>query len=412
MKNQELKYNVYFEIEPLYYVSRLLGLAPFSLRKKKSGETEVHFSQSDFILTTTLSVVLLVGLCLNQFVVANTSYINVPTFFYVLGFIETLATYSTCIVTLILNISIYRKHLPLILRRIYVLDSKFLNDGRNEERYKSRRSGTTKQLTVIGIIWIINFLSCIYYFFIGGIFITLIVSSRILCNTIFFLISCQYTSMVLVLKARYNHLTSILSKLLITNRNLYETDLTRISTSGHSGAGFVLYSNTRCVHVSKILELQHIYCQLYDVLWLVNKCYGIPLLLLITATIFNFVNSFFMSIVFIKNVILGEREFIKYMLLSTNLCWCFTVLFMFVWIISCCHLVTEEVHKLLLCIHKIQIYSNVTQSAISELRSFVSQLKDMRVEFSVCGLFTLNLPYLFGTLSVITTYVVVLFQLQ
>jgi hypothetical protein len=412
MKNQELKYNVYFEIEPVYYLSRLLGLAPFSLRRKKSGETEVQFSHSDFILTTTLSFFLLVGMCLGEYALANTSDINIPTFFHVLWCTGTLATYSTCIVTSILNISIYRKHFPLILRCIYIMDSKFLNDGRNEERYKSRRSGSIKQLAVIGIIWIINFLSFIYYFLLGGMFEKLILSLRILCNTIFFLLSCQYTSMVLMLRARYKHLTSIFSKLLITKRNLYDTDLTHVSTSG-PGACFVLYSNTRCVvDASKILELRHIYCQLHDVLWLVNKYYGIPLLLLITATIVNFVNTFFMSIIFIKNVIFGEREFINYIMLTTDLCWCVSVLFIFVWIISCCHLVTEEVHKLLLCIQKILIYSNVSQSTIRELRSFVSQLKDMRVEFSVCGIFTLNLPYLFGTLSVITTYVAVLFQLQ
>jgi hypothetical protein len=328
--------------------------------------------------------------------------------------IGTLATYSTSIVTSILNITIYRKHFPLILRRIYIIDCNLLNDGRNEKHYKSRRSGTTKQLTVIAIIWIIDFLPCSYYFFLGGMFLILHLSLRILCNTIFFLISCQYASMVLVLRARYKHLTSIFSKLLITKSNFYDTDLTRVSKSGPSGACFVLYANTRCIDVSKILELRHIYCQLHDVLWLVNKCYGIPLLLLIFATIVNFVTLFFIEIIFIKNVILGEREFIiySYMILLTNLCWCVSILCMFVWIISCCHLATEEVHKLLLCIHKIQICSNVTQSTICELRSFVSQLKDMRVEFSVCGLLTLNLPYLCGTLGVITTYVAVLFQLQ
>jgi len=35
MKNEELKYNVYFEIEPLYYLSRFLGLAPFLNQEEK-----------------------------------------------------------------------------------------------------------------------------------------------------------------------------------------------------------------------------------------------------------------------------------------------------------------------------------------------------------------------------------------
>jgi hypothetical protein len=49
MKNQELKYNLYFEIEPLYYVSRLLGLAPFSFGKKKAvRQKKIYHIQISF----------------------------------------------------------------------------------------------------------------------------------------------------------------------------------------------------------------------------------------------------------------------------------------------------------------------------------------------------------------------------
>jgi hypothetical protein len=213
-------------------------------------------------------------------------------------------------------------------------------------------------------------------------------------------------------KSKYNHLVSIYSNILTTKGNLYGTDLTHISNSGPSGVCFVLYANNRYLDLSQILEMRHIYCQLHDVLWLVNKCYGIPVFLLITATIITFIPTFFMVITFIQNVILGESEFANYMIFSSHLCWCISILFTFVWIVSCCHLVTEEVHKLFLCIHKIQIYSNVTESTIVELRSFVSQLKDMKFEFSVCGHFELNLSFLCGSLGVVTTYVTVLFQLK
>jgi hypothetical protein len=329
-----------------------------------------------------------------------------------LWFIAALATYSTCIVTLILNITIHRKHVPLILRRICIIDSKLFNDGRNEKRYKIRRSGTTKKLAVIAIVWISSCVSGVYYFFHGGILNILYSILLILSNIIFFLISCQYTSIVLVLRARYKHLVSIYSNLLITKSNLYDTDLKHISNSGPSGACFVLCDKNRYLDLSQILELRHIYCQLHDVLLLVNKCYGIPVILLLTTTIVNLIPSFFTVITFIKCVIVGESGFVYYTTLLSHLCWCISILFTFLWIVSCCHLVTEEAHKLLLCIHRIQIYCNVTQSTVRELRSFIFQLKDMKVEFSVCGLFALNLPFLFGTLGVVTTYVTVLFQLQ
>jgi hypothetical protein len=329
-----------------------------------------------------------------------------------LCFISLLSTFSTCIVTLIFNITFHRKYFPLIVRSIYTIDSKLFNDGRNEKRYKSRRSVASKTMAVVAIIWIISCVPVIDNLFHGDILNTVFSITLILCNTIFFLISYQYTSMVLVLRARYKHLVSIYSNLPIRKDNLYDTARTNISISDPSGAYFVLYANNRYLAVSQIIEMQHIYCLLYDVLLLVNKYYGIPVLLFLSVTMVSFIPSFFTVITLIKTVIVGESEFVYYMVLSSRFCWCISILFAFVWIVSCCHLVTEEVHNLLLCIHKVQIYSNVTQSSIRELRSFISQLKDMKVEFNVCGLFALNLPFLFGTLGVITTYVTVLFQLQ
>jgi len=412
MKNVELKYNVYFEIEPLYYVSRFLGLAPFSIRKKKSGERELQFSHSDIILTATLSILLTVGFGFGELGIASTGAATVPIVIRVLWFISVLLTYSTCIVTLILNITIHRKHFPHILRRICIIDSKLFNDGTNGKRYKSRRSRTTKHLAVIALILIINCFFSFYFFFHVTIVYKLTTIVLTLCNTIFVLISYQYMSLILVLRARYKHLVSIFSNLLITKSNLYDTDLTQISHSGPSGACFALYANTRYFEVSQIRELRNIYSQLHEVLWLVNKCYGFPILLVIASTIVTFVPTFFSGITYIQYAIVHQLEFKYYMVIGPHLCWCISIVFMFTWIISCCHSVTGEVQNLLLYIHKIEIYSNVTQSTVVELRSFISQIKDMKVEFSICGLFALNLPFLCATLGVITTYVTVLFQVK
>jgi hypothetical protein len=329
-----------------------------------------------------------------------------------LWFISVSSQYAACIVTLILNITIHRKLFPLILRRIYIIDRILFNDGTNEKLYKSRRSGTNKQLAVIAFVLIIHSFSFFYGFFRARILYQVSTILRTLCNIIFFFISCQYTSLVLVLRTRYKHLVSIFSNLLIINGNLCDMDLTNISHSGPSGACFVLYTNTRYFDVSQIRELRHIYSQLHEVLWLVNKCYGFPILLVITSTIVSFIPTFFGGISYVQNYTVYQHEFKFYMTIALYLCWCISILFAFVWIISCCHLVTGEVHKLLLYIHRIEIYSNVTQSTIVELRSFISQLKDMKVEFNICGLFTLNLPFLCATLGVITTYVTVLFQLK
>jgi hypothetical protein len=115
-----------------------------------------------------------------------------------------------------------------------------------------------------------------YYLFNGGILNILFTSLRILCNIIFFLISCQYTSLVLLLRARYKHLVSVFSNLLIIEGNLYDRNLTHTSNSGSPSACLIFCANSRNFVVSQILELRRIYSQLHDVLWFVNKHYGIP----------------------------------------------------------------------------------------------------------------------------------------
>jgi hypothetical protein len=80
--------------------------------------------------------------------------------------------------------------------------------------------------------------------------------------------------------------------------------------------------------------------------------------------------------------------------------------------ISCSHKVMEEVRKILLCTHKIQLCPNVTHGILFELSSFISQIKDVAVVFSACGIFTLDLQFLCATFGVIITYIIVLFQLS
>ncbi|GFG30300.1 hypothetical protein Cfor_06214, partial [Coptotermes formosanus] len=67
--------------------------------------------------------------------------------------------------------------------------------------------------------------------------------------------------------------------------NLYDTDLANISDSGPSGGWFVFHTDTRYSEMFQIRKLRHIYSQLHDVLWIVNKYYGLTVLLVIISII-------------------------------------------------------------------------------------------------------------------------------
>jgi hypothetical protein len=407
MKNNEVTYNVYFEIKPIYYVSKLLGLAQFAFKNGERVGNKTFSPSSHAILTTTLSLLLLVGFCITAFFVSDINTSTFPTVIRAMWFASVFSHYSTSIVTLILNATIYRQHFPRILRSICEIDKHLIHGDYRETFYKSGKSRTIKQLMVIVLIMGINYISMVYFFFNGRFLYCVNLILRSLCNTIFLSIMFQYISLVLVLRSRYRCLHSRLSALLITE----DTSMNSNSDSVHSAARFIVDLNIRHVSVSKIREMRKIYSQLHDVLLHINAYFGIPILLVIISVIIVFIPSIYLPLFMLHDIVNTFYIDIN-MKLALLLFWSMSIFSMYVWLISCCHTVTEEVHKILLCTHKIQLCPNVTHGILVEINSFTSQIKDVVVEFSVCGIFTINLQFLCATFGVIVTYILVLFQLS
>jgi hypothetical protein len=358
-----------------------------------------------------LSLLLLVGLCASEFFISDVNVPNLPTTIRAMWFTSAFAHYFTCIVTLILNGTIHRQHFHRLLKSVCEID-KLIHGDYREKFYKSRRSGTSKQLIIILLILGINSASIVYFFFNGRIVYCAYLILKSLCNTIFLFIIFQYINLVLVLRTRYRYLHTTLSALLVTEDTSQDTGMNSSSDSVPSAAHFIVHLNIRNLNVSKIRELRKMYSQLHDVLLHVNKCFGVPILLVIITIIITFIPSIYLSLFLLKDIIINQYGLDIYFKLAFLLFWCISVFSMYVWLISCCHMVTEEVNRVLLYVHKIQLCPNVTHGTIVELGSFTSQLRDVTVVFSVCGFFTLDLQFLCATFGFIVTYILVLFQLN
>jgi hypothetical protein len=352
-----------------------------------------------------------VGLCMSEFFVTEVDVVVFPPIIRTLFFISSLSYYVTCIVTLILNVTIHRRHFPRILRIISLTDRKLFSAEFREKLHKSRRSSTMK-LTATLLILVTNNYLFIYIIFNCQIVNAVYTIVRIFCIVIFHFNVFQYITIVSVLKTRYRHIYSTLSKSLITDGMSHEAAMDPYNYTSLSAAPFTFHVNSRPLHAIKIRELRHIYSQLHDAVLFINKNYGTPILLTIISILLSFIPSLYLGVVLLKEAIVNRHELKEFILSATLLYWCMSILFMYVWLNSCCQSVTDEVHKLMVCIHKIQLCPNVTYGAVAELNSFTAQLKDTRAEFSVCGFFTLNLQFLCASFGVIATYIIVLPQLQ
>jgi len=72
----------------------------------------------------------------------------------------------------------------------------------------------------------------------------------------------------------------------------------------------------------------------------------------------------------------------------------------------------QEANKGILYIHRITACPNINYGTLLKLHSLSNQLKDMKVEFTACGFFVLNLELLGKIICGIFIYVLIMVQLE
>jgi hypothetical protein len=242
--------------------------------------------------------------------------------------------------------------------------------------------------------------------------------SHILCTTVNRVMILQYINIVLSLKQRYKYMNYLLSEPLI------ETEFMNAKHSNEKGsicrsckpillhAAFKLSFNNSIYIINSIHDLRLIYSQLHDTLLLVNRRYGIPVLLYTISTLTYSVPMLYLEIAYLQNIICNYGDSKSYLEGAVLLGLYTPHLVFFLWLITCCHTTSKEASEILIGIHKILVYPQTGHRVCSELRSFCSLLRDVRVEFNICGFFTLNLHVLCWSLSILFTCVLVLVQLN
>jgi hypothetical protein len=80
--------------------------------------------------------------------------------------------------------------------------------------------------------------------------------------------------------------------------------------------------------------------------------------------------------------------------------------------VKSCDEAAHEANRGVICIQRAKASPHTRQDAVIELEKLSSQLKDMKVEFSVCGLILLNFPFLCTFAGGIFTYILIMVQLN
>jgi hypothetical protein len=175
-------------------------------------------------------------------------------------------------------------------------------------------------------------------------------------------------------------------------------------------AAYNLKSDKNSHNLYTVRDLRLICSELCDVLHDNNKGYEVLILFDVITILIISVPTMYSGVMSIKGSILESGHFEVYLKGVSLLFKCANLLLIFLWLTMCCHKTTEEVHATLVCIQKLLLYPNALGWSTSDLKRFASQLKNSKVDFNVCGFFTLNIQFFCASVSVIFTYMLVLNQ--
>jgi cytochrome bd-type quinol oxidase subunit 1 len=148
-------------------------------------------------------------------------------------------------------------------------------------------------------------------------------------------------------------------------------------------------------------NLRIIYSQLHDVTLLINSAYGIPLL---CATFWVFIN-----IISAANYAINLKQSGYLYVMETVLWSSFCVALMTIMAVSC-SLAVNECNRSPVIVQKILLRDDIDSEDAKDLDKMFTQFQVMKIGFSACGMFRIDLSFLCGIFGVTLSYLIIILQ--
>ena len=161
---------------------------------------------------------------------------------------------------------------------------------------------------------------------------------------------------------------------------------------------------------ARVLELRICYNNLYHICHLINSIYGFILLMGFTAYIVCIIGDVY-SICYILITPYKEHEPISTSMLTITILWTITSVLKAFCIVFASERVESEHRKAVHKIQKLILYVGETGDVSEQLVLFSNQLANNRIEFTACGVFSVNFKLVRSLVYTIVTYIIVLVQI-
>jgi hypothetical protein len=404
--------NIYITLKPLFIITRIFGLTHAQFFNKGNNEEQKTPFQH-IILVCLWSTVFLMGMLYSVYLIScnHYSYSGKVNTILVIYYIT---LHGTTIVTSIIS-PVNKKKITCILQKLMDIDE-LIKDKEMGEMYRKAKREVMIQMATLFLAILIAFpleIYCCYDSILPFIVSRTLEFLSISLNIIMVLL---YINVIRMVKHRYKKIfesyteyVEVMNKSAVKNTNYFIT----------SHRGCCELPNVRCsssqlllIQSKRLQNLRLTYIEMYDTVQLITSNFGFPILFHILSVLVTCVLMFYSAFYVIHGDIIKSEGVKTYVISGYFIFWGIMHVTPFVWLVISCDETAHEANRGVIYIQRVKASPHTRQEIVTELENLSSQLKDMKVEFSVCGLIVLSLPFLCTFVGGIFTYIIIMVQLK
>lgn len=403
--------DIYSSVKPVLRISKVFGFTPFDISKQSTCRSHtLRYRLLQIFLLLMVTAGLISATCYNIYFVINSSS-NIPAKIKVTFILNDIFLKLTNVIILIMKIFFNKRDIIRIFRKLKNVD-KIMDRCSRIDIYTRTRLVLSRQTICLVLMLILSY-SCNYYMVYedeNASFIQTTIDN--LCYTVNIVMVLQYVTLVRMVSQRYKYINNRIQEYSQTERTV------RKSLKTYSNSTSVnIFCNEKCditnltnPHVDSemcgIPILRLAYIDLYDAVTIVNSHFGKPVLLLIISLVIACVTCFYFGLYSFGSV--SDAHLRTFM----PIFWMLWYAVLFFWLIVICDSTMQEANEGIIYIQKTTACPNMKYRTLIQLQTLSNQLRDMRFEFTACGIFVLNLPLLGTIMCGIVTYILIMIQLE
>jgi hypothetical protein len=439
------KPEIFSSIIPMFYLSKLVGLAPLSLAytNNKQGRDGVTLKTS--VPAVLYTVLWIIGIAAAYLFILT--FVSFNTLLFWTARTKTVLVSKlvvsgiTCVASLSIGLTRIRKGMDSLLYKISVTDTLL---GTKTDILRSNEIYMWRQVTLLAFVLFIvyanDFVSAPAY---SDFTVGMCATAIYICNFIRNVTIMQYVNLVCLLKQKFKILNNYLASDEIstqhrTNNNLWEmllqTSCFRNENNLKDDAlqieafyqalnrqyynNITIQGSTNICIQNSWLHKEKLRCRALRIIWnvlcdissSVNSVYGLQILLCIVSAFIEITVNLSYSIIALKvNVSTYEEVYIK---VVTPAMWALMQFLLMFWIVASCSAACGEANRFVTLLQNLLLLPELHPATAAEIQLFLHQARDRKPKFTAWDVFTINYSLLGSTVGAVTTSLVILVQMQ